>query len=494
MSYHLEGRLLEVCNCNVLCPCWIGEDPDNGTCDTIIAWRVDKGTVDGVSVGGNTIAAVAHVPGNILEGNWTAAIFVDENASEEQEKALLKVYTGQAGGPVAELAKLIGNVVSVERAPIKFTVNEGKGELAIGKDYYALLEPYRNATGALDHPLRHRVLDGAGRAGVCWQGAELPVEATTPSASTSTSRTTTRCKAHSSSTHERDGRRAGPVAPPAIAACFFRCWPRWWRWLGPRLWAWTRSPYGRYLEHDDWTASGPAAFLCRVVPGGDIVVPAALYAGAWILMTVAMMLPTTLPLFNAFDRVTTGRADHGRLLVLLGAGYLAVWGGFGLLAHALHSGLLSTLARWPVVAWNGWVIGAAVIALAGAFQFSSLKYKCLEKCRTPLSFVIAALARHCAVPGCLHAGRAPWLVLRGLLLGADAADVRVRRGQHRLDARPRSRDGDRKERALGPAAEYAAGGGAAGVGGHPRGRPCLSCSAMGWPGKRRGHAAPILVV
>lgn len=149
MSYHLEGRLLEVCNCNVLCPCWIGEDPDNGTCDTIIAWRVDEGTVDGVSVGGNTIAAVAHVPGNILEGNWTAAIFVDENASEEQEKALLKVYTGQAGGPVAELAKLIGKVVSVERAPIKFTVSEGKGELAIGKDYYALLEPYRNATGAL---------------------------------------------------------------------------------------------------------------------------------------------------------------------------------------------------------------------------------------------------------------------------------------------------------------------------------------------------------
>jgi hypothetical protein len=100
-------------------------------------------------VGGNTIAAVAHVPGNILEGNWTAAIFVDENASEEQEKALLKVYTGQAGGPVAELAKLIGKVVSVERAPIKFTVSEGKGELAIGENYYALLEPYRNATGAL---------------------------------------------------------------------------------------------------------------------------------------------------------------------------------------------------------------------------------------------------------------------------------------------------------------------------------------------------------
>jgi hypothetical protein len=149
MSYHLEGRLLEVCNCNVLCPCWIGEDPDNGTCDTIVAWRIDKGNVDGVDVGGNTIAAVAHVPGNILEGNWSAAIYVDENASDDQEKALLKVYTGQAGGPVAELAKLIGTVVSVERAPIKFTVNEGSGELEIGANYYAVLEPYKGTTGGL---------------------------------------------------------------------------------------------------------------------------------------------------------------------------------------------------------------------------------------------------------------------------------------------------------------------------------------------------------
>lgn len=148
MSYHLEGRLLEVCTCRVLCPCWIGEDADSGTCDSIVAWHVDKGAIDGVDVSGNTVAAVCHIPGNILKGNWTAAIYLSDSASKEQEAALLKVFTGQAGGPVADIAKLIGTVVSVERAPIGFDVVGGKGTLRIGTDYHAELEPYLGPTGA----------------------------------------------------------------------------------------------------------------------------------------------------------------------------------------------------------------------------------------------------------------------------------------------------------------------------------------------------------
>lgn len=154
------------------------------------------------------------------------------------------------------------------------------------------------------------------------------------------------------------------------------------------LWAWARTPYGRYMDHGDWTESGPAAFLCRAVPAGSLVVPAALYGAAWILMTTAMMLPSALPLFTAFERLVEQRADRTRLLTLLGLGYMAAWGAFGLLAHALHAGLLAGISSVPALAWHGGLIGAVIIAGAGAFQFSSLKHRCLEKCRTPLSFVI----------------------------------------------------------------------------------------------------------
>jgi len=148
MAYHLEGRLLEVCNCNVLCPCWIGEDPDYGTCDTIVAWHFDSGKINGVDVAGQTIAMVAHVPGNILQGNWKAAVYLDESVTPAQEAAILGVYTGKLGGPVAELAKLVGEVVSVEKVKLTFDVHGGLGTIKIGDVGYAELEPYKNATGA----------------------------------------------------------------------------------------------------------------------------------------------------------------------------------------------------------------------------------------------------------------------------------------------------------------------------------------------------------
>jgi hypothetical protein len=148
MAYHLEGRLLEVCDCRVLCPCWIGEDPDNGTCDSVLAYHFDAGTVDGVDVTGRTIALVEHIPGNVLAGNIRVAVYLDDAISDAQEKALLDVFTGKLGGPLAEVAKLVGEVVSVERVPISFDVQDGRGTIKVGDVSYAELEPYRGPNGA----------------------------------------------------------------------------------------------------------------------------------------------------------------------------------------------------------------------------------------------------------------------------------------------------------------------------------------------------------
>ncbi len=153
MAYELEGKLLEVCDCNILCPCWVGEDPDNGTCDALVAYVVEKGTVNGVDVSGRTLALIDHAPGNVLDGNWKAVLFVDEEATEEQQEALLNVFTGKLGGPIADLAALVGEVVAVERVPITFTVEEGKGSIRIGAATNPVVEAeMASYVGATERP------------------------------------------------------------------------------------------------------------------------------------------------------------------------------------------------------------------------------------------------------------------------------------------------------------------------------------------------------
>ncbi len=149
MAYTLEGRILEVCDCNVLCPCWIGEDPDNGTCDSIIAYHIDRGSIDGVDVSGLTMAMLAHIPGNVLDGNFRAVAYLDDKGSQQQLDALLAAFGGRLGGPLEDMAKLVGETVAVVPATIIFRVEEGRGSLKIGDEAEAIMEPYRSPTGEI---------------------------------------------------------------------------------------------------------------------------------------------------------------------------------------------------------------------------------------------------------------------------------------------------------------------------------------------------------
>lgn len=144
-------------------------------------------------------------------------------------------------------------------------------------------------------------------------------------------------------------------------------------WLA--LWAWGQSPYGRFLSHEgiDAAGGGPALALT--------------FIGGWTLMIVAMMLPSSLPLVVMFGMLTRQRQDRFVLLGLLLLGYVATWATFGAVIHAGDLGLHAAVRQIDWLGSHAWLIGAATLAFAGAYQFSSLKYRCLEKCRSPLSFI-----------------------------------------------------------------------------------------------------------
>jgi hypothetical protein len=133
----------------VLCPCWIGEDPDLGDCRTFLSFHIDSGRIRTMDVSNLSVVIVAYVPGNILAGNWDAVVLIDERATPEQREALLAAFGGQLGGPIADWAGLIGTVKGVEYVPISHRVSGGVGTLEIGEILDAQMEPYRNADGTV---------------------------------------------------------------------------------------------------------------------------------------------------------------------------------------------------------------------------------------------------------------------------------------------------------------------------------------------------------
>lgn len=148
MSYSVEGQLLEVCICNVICPCWVGGDPDEGYCDGMIGWHIDQGEIEGVNVSGCNFAMLLHSPGNVLDGNWKVRLYVDEELSDEQQEGILNLWGGKLGGAITDLASLVGEVASVEKTHIRFDVEGVNGTIAIGDVVSASLEAFKGATGA----------------------------------------------------------------------------------------------------------------------------------------------------------------------------------------------------------------------------------------------------------------------------------------------------------------------------------------------------------
>lgn len=149
-------------------------------------------------------------------------------------------------------------------------------------------------------------------------------------------------------------------------------------WLA--LGVWSVSPYSRFLNHE-------ALGHLELTVSGEYLGLLFVFVIGWTLMLVAMMLPTSLPLVALFRRLTFQRPDSVRLVILLIAGYLGVWALFGGLAHFGDLFVHETVERIAWLETNSWIVGAGTIMLAGIYQFTPLKYKCLDKCRSPLSFV-----------------------------------------------------------------------------------------------------------
>jgi predicted metal-binding membrane protein len=114
----------------------------------------------------------------------------------------------------------------------------------------------------------------------------------------------------------------------------------------------------------------------------------ALFLAAWVAMVVAMMLPSSLPLVRLFGEASSRQPHPVAALGAFVAGYVGVWTAFGAVAFAFDGAVHTTVDAWPWLARHDWLIGANLLVVAGAFQFTPLKYACLDRCRAPGAFLL----------------------------------------------------------------------------------------------------------
>ncbi len=157
MSWSLAGTYVESCNCDVACPCVFLSAPTQGHCTVLIAWHIDTGSDDKLNLDGLNVALAVTTPGHMAQTKWNAAVYVDQRATAEQERSLVKIFGGQAGGHPATLASFIGNILGVKKVPMTFTQKGKEFAVQVPNIIDLTTEPIQGAGGAdvqiSGHPL-----------------------------------------------------------------------------------------------------------------------------------------------------------------------------------------------------------------------------------------------------------------------------------------------------------------------------------------------------
>jgi hypothetical protein len=151
LEWHLSGDYFENCNCSIVCPCFVSKNapltsrPSEGVCDVAFIFHIESGKYDDTALDGLNVALAVHAPGPMAEGNWSVAAYIDQNANDKQTEALSAIFSGAAGGPIAQLAPLIGNNLGVKKVPITYRVEGKKRSAEIPNILHMTVDPLPTA-------------------------------------------------------------------------------------------------------------------------------------------------------------------------------------------------------------------------------------------------------------------------------------------------------------------------------------------------------------
>lgn len=164
-DWSIEGRWVEYCNCDMGCPCESMANPTQGHCTGVIAFIIDKGHCDGVSLDGMKVAATFYFPRAIHHGDGHMQPILEDTVSEEQKDAIFYILSGE-DQPVGTMFQIFSIIVEHHHDPImakldmEIDVKARSARIEVPQSLWARSESIRNPVTDEEHRILTVLPDG----------------------------------------------------------------------------------------------------------------------------------------------------------------------------------------------------------------------------------------------------------------------------------------------------------------------------------------------
>lgn len=143
-EWAIKGELILNCNCTVFCPCVVSlgqHPPTEGYCQAWSGVRIDTGHYGDTDLSGLNVGLVLEIPGLMARGNWKAAAYIDDRASDDAYDALVAIFSGQARGTTGLFSILVSEFLGAERAEVSYETEGKERRLIVGKKINGAVVP-----------------------------------------------------------------------------------------------------------------------------------------------------------------------------------------------------------------------------------------------------------------------------------------------------------------------------------------------------------------
>ena len=118
IDWRIEGPHFMNCNCDYGCPCQFVAPPTDGTCEAVVAFRIDKGHFGDTRLDGLRAVNIYAWPNAIHEGNGAMQSVIDERADEAQRQALNAILQGEGAEPGSTMLQIYRAMCTTWHEPV----------------------------------------------------------------------------------------------------------------------------------------------------------------------------------------------------------------------------------------------------------------------------------------------------------------------------------------------------------------------------------------